>query len=90
MDSETSQKNLNNRLRKIETLLAKLSSNGGKAKGTTIPVESIDNNSLMAKLELLESLISRGNTQPRTETTDCLKKIIKLTYSYQKSQQKNK
>ena len=68
-DLETSQKNLDKRLGKIETLLAKPSSNGGKAKGT-IPVESIDNNSLMAKLESLESLISRANTQPRSETTD--------------------
>ena len=50
-------------------MLAKPSSDGGKAKGT-IPVESIDNNSLTAKLESLESLISRVNTQPRSETTD--------------------
>ena len=68
-DLETSQKNLDKRLGKIETLLAKPSSNGGKAKGT-IPVESIDNNSLTAKLESLESLISRANTQPRSGTTD--------------------
>ena len=66
---ETSQKNLDKRLGKIETLLAKPSSSGGKTKGT-IPVKSIDNNSLMAKLESLESLISRANTQPRSETTD--------------------
>ena len=31
---------------------------------------TIDNNSLMAKLESLKSLISRANTQPRSETTD--------------------
>ena len=68
-DLETSQKNLDKRLGKIETLLAKPSSNGGKAKGP-IPIESTDNNSLMAKLESLESLISRANTQPRSETTD--------------------
>ena len=68
-DLETSQKNLDKRLGKIETLLAKPSSNGGKAKGP-IPIESTDNNSLMAKLESLESLISRANTQPRSEITD--------------------
>ena len=68
-DLETSQKNLDKRLGKTETLMAKPISNGSKAKGT-IPVESIDNNSLMAILESLESLISRINTQPRSETTD--------------------
>ena len=68
-DLETSQKNLNKRLGKIETLLSKPSSNDGKAIGT-IPVDSIGNNSLMAKLESLESLISRANIQPRSETTD--------------------
>ena len=55
-DLETSQKNLDKRLGKIATLLAKPSSNDGTAKGT-IPVESIDNNSLIAKLESLENLI---------------------------------